>query len=199
MTTLLILLILITTSSSQQSWEIKKDDEGIQIYTRKVPGSDFKEFRGEVIMENTTMNNIQEAILDVDGYESLFPDCYDPRILKQTDNSYSVHYLITKAPWPFKDRDGIYEQIIRVAAIDSLVTISIRILPGFIPENDQYVRIQYGVGFWEIRKMKVNTFRVIYQFHADPEERVPDWLARRFIVENPFTTLNSLRSIVKNM
>ncbi len=195
---LIILWLSFADVVSQQVWEKMKDEDGIKIYTREVAGSDFKEFRGEVHVECLAIQNILDVIMDTEVYDSLFPDCYNPKVLKTTGDTYVVHHLVTKAPWPFKDRDGIYEQTLSMLSRDSIARISIRILPDYLPEIDSYVRIQYGVGFWEVRKMKADRYYVVYQFHADPEVKVPDWIAKAYIIEDPFNTLQNLRRMIQN-
>lgn len=198
MITLIILSLFYTGLMSQQAWEMMRDEDGIRIFIRDVADSDFKEFRGEITIICEAMQNILEAITDVGEYEKLFPDCYNPKTIRRIGDSLTVNYLITKTPWPFRDRDGIYEQTLRISSPDSVATISIKAIPDYLPKVDPYVRIQYGIGFWEIHKIALNRYLVVYQFHADPKEKVPWWIAKQFIVENPFITLRTLRSIIQD-
>lgn len=196
---LIILWLLFNDITSQQQvWEKMKDEDGIKIYTREVPGSDFKEFHAEMYVECIALPNILDAIMNVEEYDQIIPDCYNPKVLKKIGETYIVYHLVTKTPWPFKDRDGIYEQTLNVSYRDSISRISIKVLPDYLPEMDSYKRIQYGVGFWEVRKIKAGSYQVVYQFHADPEEKVPDWIAKSYIVEDPFITLQNLRFMIQN-
>ena len=174
-----------------QTWEKEKDEDGIQIFTRPVPESDFREFRGEMELEKGSIHSIVNVLLDVNGYGSLYPDCYGPVVLYRETPGTITYYLVSKAPWPFKDRDGIYE--LAVTENDSSARISIRVLPDYIPEKKQYVRLKKGEGFWEVRRSDTGGIGVIYQFLAGISEKVPELLLRRYNVDTPFQTLENLR------
>lgn len=198
MVKLILMGLLFAGTMSQQAWEKMKDEDGIKIYTREVAGSDFKEFRGEVYVECMNLQNILDIIMNVEEYDHIIPDCYNPKVLRGEGHTCIVYHLVTKTPWPFKDRDGIYEQTLSILFRDSIARISIKVLPGYLPEIDSYARIQNGVGFWEVRKMKAGRYYVVYQFHSDPDEKVPEWIAKAYIVEDPFTTLQNLRFMIQN-
>lgn len=59
-------------------------------------------------------------------------------------------------------------------------------------------QLKHGAGFWDITQINLDRVDVTYQFHADAKEKIPDWIARRYIVENPFKTLLNLRTIMQN-
>jgi ribosome-associated toxin RatA of RatAB toxin-antitoxin module len=190
--------ILISGTFSQQNWEKAQDKDGIRVFTRMVKGSGCREFRAEMGLGGINIQQVADVILDIDNYDMLFPDCHHPKILNKNNNKGIVYYLITKTPWPFKDRDGIYEQTVHTSSDDSTIFIAIKVLPEYVPEIKKYERIQYGKGFWELKHLGQDMVYVAYQFHADPKVNIPDWVSRHFLVENPYHTLQNLRTIIKN-
>ena len=191
----LILLSLLFYSGSE--WELKKDKSGIQVYTRLPENSSFDEFKAIVTIENCTFYKVLDVVLDVENYESLYPDCINPEILKQDGKWYGIHYVQTKAPFPVKDRDSVIEQVTIINEDEQSARVTLKPLPDYIPEKEGIVRIKSGQGFWDIQQEN-NSVIVTYQYHGNPEGDVPAWLANSFVVSHPFKTMENLREIVKS-
>jgi hypothetical protein len=193
----LSILLFIHGSFQDSDWKLKKEKSGIEIYTRSVEGSSFAEFKGITTIENSNLFDVLTVILDVDNYESLFPDCMNPKILKQDGKWYDIHYIQTKGPFPVKDRDSVFEQKTEINEDGKYARVILNPLPDYIPENKDMVRIQNGTGFWELAEDENNNLSVIYQFHGDPGGDIPAWLANSFVVSHPFITLQNLKNRLK--
>ncbi len=193
--TLIILYLLNFLSITE--WELKKQKNEIKVYTRTVEGSAYKEFRGEIEIENSSFREVLQVLFDVKNFENLFPDCMNPEILKQEGEYYNVHYLQTKAPFPVKNRDGIYELKAEIAENGNYAIVHIKPLPDYIVVKKEFVRIKEGTGFWELKKLDSGNIYVIYQFHGEPGGEIPAWVANNFIVSQPYNTLKNLREILK--
>lgn len=178
-------------------WNLKKDKSGIEIYTRTVEGSSFNEFKGVTIIKNTTLHEVLDVILDVKNYGNLYPDCLNPRILKQEGKWFDIHYIQTKGPFPVKDRDSVFEQKTVVDKEGKHALISIIPLPDYIPEKKEMVRVRKGSGYWELEEDLNGDVKVVYQFHGDPGGDIPSWLANAFVVTHPYKVLTNLTNRVK--
>jgi len=192
---LLILLVLIPFPESE--WELKKNKDGIEVFTRSVNGSSFDEFKGITTIENCSLDTVLAVILDVKNYESLFPDCMNPKVLKQEGKFYNIHYIQVKAPWPVKNRDTVYEEKAVIDKNGKHAIVTLKPLPDFIVEEEKFVRIREGYGFWEIEEDENGNVQVIYQFHGEPGGEIPAWLANSFVVTQPFETLVNLKNRLK--
>jgi hypothetical protein len=175
-------------------WTLKKNSSGIVIYTRSIEGSDFDEFKGVTVITDATLNEVLNVILDVKNYDDLFPDCINPRILKQDGKWYDIHYIQTKGPFPVKDRDSVFEQVTVIDQDGKHARIILKPLPDYIAENEDMVRIRKGSGFWDLKEDEHKYVTVTYQFHGEPGGDIPSWLANSFVVSHPFETLKNLRS-----
>jgi len=176
---------------------LKKEKDGIQIYTRSIEGSSFNEFKGVAVIQNISLTDVLDVILDVKNYESLFPDCKNPKVLKQDGKWYDVHYVLTKGPFPVKDRDSVFEQITVIDKNGKHARVTLNPLPDYIPEKEDVVRVKNGSGFWDLEEDANNNVNVIYQFHGEPGGDVPAWLANSFVVTHPFKTLANLKKRLK--
>jgi hypothetical protein len=175
-------------------WELKKKSSGIEIYTRSLEGSDFDEFKGVTVIQDVTLNEVLKVILDVENYDDLFPDCINPRILKQEGKWYDIHYIQTKGPFPVKDRDSIFEQVTVIDQDGKHARVILKPLPDYLAEVVDMVRIRHGSGFWDLKEDDRKNVTVTYQFHGEPGGDIPSWLANRFVVSHPYETLMNLKS-----
>jgi len=193
----LLLILLVINPFTQSDWNLKKDKNGIEVYTRSFEGSLFDEFKGVTTIESSSLEKVLAVILDVKNYESLFPDCMNPKVLKQDGKYYDIHYIQVKAPWPVKNRDTVYEQNAVVDKNGKHAIVTLKPLPDFIVEEKEFVRIRRGSGFWELEEDENKNVRVTYQFHGEPGGDIPAWLANSFVVTQPFETLVNLKNRVK--
>lgn len=193
----IIFTLLSFSHAVDSGWILKKDKSGIEVYTRTVQGSSFNEFRGITVIRNTTLYEVLDVILDVKNYGDLFPDCLNPKILKQEGKWHDIHYIQTEGPFPVKDRDSIFEQKTVVDKEGKHAVVSLIPLPDYVAENKDMVRIRKGSGFWELEEGPDGDVSVIYQFHGDPGGEIPSWLANAFVVSHPFKVLTNLTNRVK--
>lgn len=193
----LVIGFLIIFTSADSEWDLKKSKSGIEIYTRDIEGSSFKEFKGITVIQNVTLEQVLKVLMDVKNYESLFPDCMNPQILEQIDQWNMIQYIQTKGPLTVKDRDSIFEQKVEIDKNGKHAHVYLTPLPDYIAENKDMVRIRKGSGFWDIESDNKGNVKVIYQFHSDPGGDVPSWIANSFVVNHPFKTLENLKERVK--
>lgn len=195
---LLANLILINTNVSSD-WKLRKDDSGVRIYTRSVPGSPYEEFRAVVTISKTTLTNVLDIITDVKNYPQNFPNCSSAAVLLQKDKYDDIHYITIATPWPVKNRDAIYEASTTIAPDGKHAEIKLSPRGNYTKEKSEFIRVYNGSGFWELDEIAPNTIQVVYQFHADPGGEIPAWIANAVIVSNPLKTMQSLREKTKKL
>jgi hypothetical protein len=194
-----IFLFLLWQNPVQDSgWILKKDQAGIAIYTREVTGSSFAEFKAITEIKNSSLDKVLDVVLDVENYDRLFPDCANPKKLKQEGKYNDIHYIEALAPWPVSNRDAVYEQKTIVSENGKKARVNLKPIPNYIPEKNGLLRIQKGTGFWELEETELHHVKITYQFHGEPGGAIPGWLANSFVVDHPFKTLQNLLKLLKN-
>ncbi len=176
------------------SWELRKDSEGIEVYTREVKESNFDEFKGVVYLD-ASVKTIIDVICNVNEFDKWMPDVEKAKLLKRTGDSIQIDYVETKAPWPVQNRDVIVERHL-YHNNSGTVIMEMKALPNYLPEKEGIVRIKKMNGFWKIIPQK-NKVKIIYQILTEPGGSIPSWLANLKVVDNPFETLKGLRQMVK--
>ena len=108
-----------------------------------------------------------------------------------------MYYAVAKAPWPYKDRDGIYVNKISWDTKTKTLLVKIDLLDnGMFADND-YVRMD-GYGFWEIVELPSGEIEVDFQMQIDPGGSIKAWVANMFVSDSPFYTLKGLREALKD-
>ncbi len=197
---LLALAVILAASislSAQSEWELKKDKNGIKVYTRDVEGSSFKEFKGETVIKNVSITDVLDVIFDVKNYDKLFPDLSGPKIIKQIDKYHNIHYSVLHTPWPVSDRDNVNELDATISDDGKSAHVAVNVRQGLVEEKKGLVRISEGKGFWGLKQTD-DGVKVVYQYHGNPGGIIPAWLANSFVVSHPFETLENLHKRLEN-
>lgn len=171
-------------------WTLKKDKDGVKIYTRPVEGSALKEFKG-VVNIRTTAQAAKALILDLESYTEWQHNCIQSKILHINNENDIYGYSLTDAPWPVQDREAIVRT--QVSEKEGIITLKMTCTPDYIKANDGVVRIPTMNGFWRITPLKDGMVEVLQQVHASPGGRIPDWLANSAVVDTPFQTLLNMK------
>lgn len=180
---------------AQGSWTLAKKSDGIEVYTRNVPNSQLREFRGEVEFPGT-VQQVVDVLRDANAFRTWMPDVVTSRLIKVSgDDQY--HFLENAAPWPVSNRDGAYHFSYSPATDGSAsMVVRVEAVPDLVPEQPGKVRVRKSDGAWRILA-KVSTVKVSYQIHADPGGSIPTWMANATVVDTPFKTLKALRETIQ--
>jgi hypothetical protein len=186
-------------------WELVKDKEGIQVFTRSVAGSEYKAFRGVAVID-AELNQLMALLDDTAGFVHWMYKCKKPKLLYKVSLLERYQYLGNDFPWPATDREMILRNEISQNPETRVVTVK---LSGVVVENlpkqaqlamptkTDAVRVPEVSGFYELSPLAGNQTKLIFQLHLDPGGGLPASLVNSQIVDNPFETLKAMRSRVK--
>ena len=176
-------------------WKLAKSKNEVLVYTRVVDGYKIKEFKAI-----TTIHSTEPEIVKVLMYAEQFPDWMkdiaNSRTVESKDNGDKLTYYQVQVPWPLQDRDAVGDM--DISRDGQKTTININLLPDYMPEKPNLVRMRNATGSWTVEKTDDASCTVTYQFIADPESNVPGWIANLFIVDAPYETLINLRERLEN-
>ncbi len=190
-----LFLTILCGFTSVGEWELKKDKNGVQVYTRAKSGSTLKEFKGTALIK-TSMEEIIGVLSDINSYTEWQHNCLKTYIVKENDDNEDVTvYVLTAAPWPVSDREVIIDNTI-VRDADGSITMFMKASDKDVPPNEGIVRITYLEGFWKIEP-KPDGVLVTNQVHTDPGGKIPDWLANSTVIDSPFNTLLNLKNLLE--
>ena len=193
---LVLLLNVLCASKAQENWVEVKNKEGIQVFTRTNTVMSFKEFKATMIIDGK-VNDVLSVLYDVEGLTAWGYNVTKSELIERSGDSLQVYYAVAKAPWPYKDRDGIYSnKMIWDKQLKTLL-VEIDILEKDIKSDNDFVRLD-GYGFWKIKEMLSGKIEIDFQMQINPGGSIKAWMANMFVSDSPFYTMQGMREALKN-
>ena len=115
----------------EAKWKLAKNKKGVKVYTRKVEGISFKEYKGVTTIK-TSLARLVALAADIEAGPDWIDTCSKGELLKQVNPRESYTYSLNGAPWPVRDRDAVVHNVISQDAKTLAVTIK---MTGTIHRN----------------------------------------------------------------
>jgi len=190
----IILTLLLTAGAlgltHANEWKSTKQSNGVEIYTKEVPGTALKAFKG-VTRVKASMSSLIAMIEDIPEYKNWMYNIKTSNVVGETTTQNGVVYVVQKAPI-ITDRDICFEY--KVSRSGDSVQVEFHEKPNGVPSTD-YVRVQYFRGMFKLTP-KGSDVEVVYEVAADPGGSVPSSVANTMAVDIPFTTLSNIHTKV---
>ena len=179
---------------AQGSWELKKNENGIAVYTRKPATGNLKELR--VVCELTaTKAQLISTLQDIGNYNEWVYSNKKSEILKSLNPHKIIYYTESHLPWPIKDRDLIVQLDINPGP--EILEIQAKSLPEYLPQNKKFVRVPYSLAKWKVTQVDDNKLKVDYTFSVDPGGSIPSWLVNATMAIGPYNSFVKLRELLE--
>lgn len=192
---LLLLLFSFNYQLIAQAWNLEKDKEGIQVFTRKIEGYAIKEYKA-VITLKTTVEKLTNLLKDHANFTTWFVKCpISKRLKKVSEDEYYIYFL-NDAPWPVSDRDNITKMTFELLG-NGTQLVHLKGVPDYLPEKPDIVRLPRMQAKWMFEPEANGMVKVTQQVLADLGGKVPGWLVNFAIVDAPFETLSNLRKEIE--
>lgn len=191
-----VLSCLHAAALCQGKWEIKKNEKGIAVYTRKPLTGNLKDIR--VVCEfDASRAQLVQTLLDIKHYYLWVYSTKQNTVLKLVDANHIIYHSISHLPWPLKDRDLIIELNILPPIKNDAFQISAVSLPDYLPKDDNYIRVPYSQALWNITIENEHKLKVDYTLSVDPGGSVPSWLVNSTVAIGPYNSFLKLKEILE--
>jgi hypothetical protein len=191
---LYILLLGWSVGMAQGKWELKKNENGISVFTRKAATGNLKELR--VLCElDATKAQLQNTLLDVPTYNDWVYSNKKTILLKAVNTQKIIYYTQSHLPWPIRDRDLIIE--LTINPTPEVLNIQAKSLPLYLPKRDNYIRVPYSLAIWKVTQAPNNKLKVDYTFSVDPGGSIPAWIANATMAIGPYNSFLKLRDLLR--
>jgi len=183
----------------ENGWNLLRDEQGIRIYSRPVPGSSIDEYMGVTIIK-APVETVQKVLGDISSHVIWRYNCIESRIIRKKDDSDMIIYTITKTPWPLSYRDVVLNVTRRILPDKNTVIINMKALTqNLVPMSKKYVRIRKLEGKWVLERKGAGRTLITYTNMLDPAGSIPESMANRASSEMPFNTLRGLHRMVEKI
>lgn len=192
-----IWMVLPAVAQDAGDWQLEKHDKtlGIKVYTRAMPGSDLRAFRGEMTIASTLTAPVA-LIEDTQRAPQWMHNCGIVEIIEYKQPGEAISYVITEAPWPVSDRDTIVHSVASQDPETKTVRIDVTARNDVFPANEEFIRITHMTGFWSFTPRDNGLIDVVYQVHAEPNGGLPSWLANSVVVDTPYYTMKNMQRLL---
>jgi hypothetical protein len=192
--TAIALICAPASATTDERWSLDRQGNGIDIYTRPVPGSGIKEFKG-ISEFDRDLKSILAVLRDSDRFKDWFPNTPESKLLSR-EGKTSHQYSVMDAPWPVSDRDYVFRVVTTHDETTGSVELAISADPTYYPEQKGRIRVQTAKGSWKLEPISTQKTRVTFRMHLEPGGGIPEWLINARVVDTPFEALTNLRATV---
>ncbi len=193
-TILILFLSLISREvNAQVNWQLKKDEDGVKVYTSSTENSNFKSIKVECTVR-ATQAQLVAFLLDIPKQHEWVYGTKSSQVIKTIKPSELIFYSEVSVPWPGTNRDYVAHFTINQVS-PQLLTIDSHAEPDMIPVKEGLVRVQKSIAHWEATPVPGGQ-HLVYTLQFDPGGSVPAWLINMFITKGPLQTFQALKEKV---
>lgn len=187
-----ICLLLPFAAKCQPEWKLKKDKNGIKVFSRKTTKFKFDELKVECEFDGK-ISQLAAVILDVNNQYQWVYKTAKSELIKQVTGSDLFYYSEIECPWPFENRDLVARMTITQNASNKILTIVAKSIDDYLPNKKNIVRVKYSNALWTITPINNSQFKVEYRIQIDPGEGVPAWILNMFATNGPYESFKNLK------
>ncbi|MBN8852541.1 MAG: hypothetical protein BGO55_02185 [Sphingobacteriales bacterium 50-39] len=181
---------------AQQEWNLKKDENGIKVYSRSSEHTNYNELRVEMTLQ-ASLSSVAALVLDIGNYPNWSFNTKQTSILKTIGPSELYFYSEIHSPWPASNRDLAIHLVVAQDPNTKVMTIHAEELPNYIPVKEGLVRVPLSDEVWTVTQANNGFIKIDYRITIDPGAGTPAWLINMFSVKGPFETFSHVREQLK--
>jgi len=173
-------------------WVLKKEVDGIRIYTST---SDDSKFKSICVTLTTTGTPAQLAaiLMDIPGQTDWVYSTKSSKVLKRVSDAEVICYSEKTMPWPVSNRDVVLQFRVAVDAATGVLTARGNTVQWPVAEKDGVVRVPQATVAWRATPASPTTIAIEYEARIDPGGDVPAWVVNLFISKGPLETFGKLK------
>jgi len=180
---------------AQQEWNLKKDENGIKVYSRSNEHSKYNELRVEMTLQ-ASLSSVAALVLDIGNYPNWSFNTKQTSLLKTVSASELYFYSEIHSPWPASNRDLAIHLVVTQDPSSKLMTIHAVEQPNYIPVKDGLVRVPVSDETWTVTPAgngSIGLIKIDYRITLDPGAGTPAWLINMFSVKGPYETFSHVK------
>ncbi len=192
-----LFLFMLTAASAQDKWELRRNEDGITIYSRQSADGKLVELR-LLCQLDATPEELIKQLMDINSYSSWVYSNRKSAIIKRVNDHDIIYFTESHLPWPIQDRDLVVELNIEpVTTPNATQIILVKSVDGILPPKRHFIRVPYSLVTWRITPIPGNKVNIDYTFSLNPGGSIPKWLVNMTITTGPYKSFVKLRELLK--
>lgn len=190
-----LILFGISLETFPQDWVLKKEKDGIKVFTKQNSKSPFNLLRAESQID-VSINNMLDLIFDVNSHKLWVYNTVQSILLKKIGPYELLYYGETYAPWPVSNRDLVLHLTAKMDSTSGICKINAISEPFLKPLVPGKIRVPRSVSEWTLIPIGQNKTKVIYTLDIDPGGSIPAWLVNFASIEGPYLSFVKMRALL---
>ena len=177
-------------------WNLIKDKDGIEIYSKSETNSGYIEIKG-VSEVKSNLKAFVALMKNVNNFKNWMHAAKETSLIRKNNEYHFSYYLHSDIPWPAKDRDVVLNLRIFRDTNNQVIYTKARNLEGIIPKKENIRRIASVKSSWRFVPIKDNKVQIIFKTRVKPAIQLPDWLAEKIYNIGPYHTIKNMKQMVQ--
>lgn len=188
---LILILLNVFNAFSQENCKLKKDEDGIKVFTCEESDSKFKSLKAEFSLRGVTTEQLKTFLMNADNYKNWQYNMVESKALQHINENEMIVRSVINAPWPVTDREMIVHVKISSKTVGQM-SIHVTTTKYDYPTSKELVRVSFSDARWEVSHLNENDLAINYSLRLDPGGSIPSWLVNMAMAEGPYETFRNL-------
>lgn len=188
-------LVSFCLSAQEADCVLKKDKDGVNVYTCKSDTSKFRSLKAEFDIRGVSIQDLKIFLFNVPKYLEWQYNAMEAMVVKKINDHEMIYRVVIDAPWPLDNR----EMLVHFKAViqdEDHANFYISNVASDFPVNRDLIRVPYSQASWTITRTN-NTLHVIYRMNIDPGGYVPPLLVNIAMADGPHQSFKNLKKLIE--
>lgn len=190
---LLILFSLVSLSNAsdgEDGWKLRKDKNGIKVYTRKKADAGIYMYK-VVTQVSAKPETVYRQVVDFNENLKHMELVNSLRFLDHRKDKRYTNYMHFNMPWPVKNREMVMKML--VTKDQDGIYLESTDMPEHLPKNSDKVRIEDFQEKWTIKKgASPDESKITVTGWVDPGGSIPMWVVNLFSAQTPYRFISGI-------
>ena len=175
---------------------LKKDDDGILVYTCKSENERFKSLKATFTIAHTTVEELVSLLKKVDQYTTWQYNIISAKLLKPVSEDTMIVRTEIHAPWPVENRELIVEYSFLHQQSTKRLKVIAKTVSFEYPASEDVVSVPFSHAEWDVIAVG-DALQVTYTMKIDPGGSVPAWLVNMAMAAGPHESFANLKKLLE--
>lgn len=182
---------VVQVSAAEGEWDLRRDRDSIQVFSRKVEGSAYAEVRTTTVLEDVTLASLVSLIEDAEACPAWADKCAESYVFERVSETEAYVYTHNDMPFPVKDRDVLAHVRWSQDSSSLQVTMISVATTDLLPEVRGRLRLTQANASWTFLPLASGSVEVSNTAHINPGSNIPGWVTNMLLVDTPFETMKA--------
>jgi START domain len=172
---------------------LKKQAEGIKVYTCKTELERFRTLKAEFVIKNTSIVELRNFLLHINNYPTWQYNTIHSEVIQRISDNEIQYVSDIDAPWPVEDRETVIDLKISGEPSQQQMHIEMHTFQSERAVKEGFIRVPFMYGQWNVKRVNDNSLQVEYILQIDPGGSIPAWLVNLAMAEGPYISFKNLK------